>query len=168
MVWTYFDSGEKISSVDIFYTDGELNELWEKRYKMIHQFKPIGVVRCQLKELEDVPFHWKVSEVEGRIEIFKEFKNGLKGIGRFSHIAVIFIFHKSRGYRLVQIARDGDIRGVFATGSPLRPNPVGLSILKLLKVEDNILYVKWLDMVDGTPVLDIKPFHFDEIKKKFS
>jgi len=134
---------------------------------MIHQFKPIGVVHCKLKKLEDVPFHWKVSEVEGRIEIFKEFKDGLKGIERFSHIAVIFIFHKSKGYQFIQIARDGDVRGVFATGSPSRPNPIGLSILKLLKVKDNILYVRWLDMVDGTPVLDIKPFHFDEIEKKF-
>jgi len=115
---------------------------------MIHQFKPIGVVHCQLKKLEDVPFHWKVSEVEGKIEIFKEFKDGLKGIERFSHIAVIFIFHKSEGYRLVQKAKDGMVRGVFATGSPLRPNPIGLSILKLLKVENNILYVRWLDMVD--------------------
>jgi len=133
---------------------------------MINQFKWIGVVHCHLKKLKDVPFHWKVSEVEGRIEIFKEFEDGLKGIERFSHIAVIFVFHKSRGYQLIQTPKDGQVRGVFATGSPLRPNPIGLSVLKLLKVEDNILYVRWLDMVDGTPVLDIKPFHFDEIKKK--
>jgi len=134
---------------------------------MIYQFRPIGVVCCKLKKLEDVPFHWKVSEVEGRIEVFKEFEEGLGGIERFSHIAVIFIFHKSKGYKLIQRAMDGQIRGVFATGSPSRPNPIGLSILKLVKVEKNILYVRWLDMVDGTPILDIKPFHFDEIRGKF-
>jgi len=135
---------------------------------MIAQFKPIGVVCCQLKELKDVPFHWKISEVEGKIKIFEEFKDGIKGIERFSHIAAIFIFHKSKGYQLIQTPRDGRERGVFATGSPLRPNPIGLSILKLVKVENNILHVKWLDMIDGTPILDIKPFHFNEIKKKFS
>ena len=135
---------------------------------MIDQFKPIGIVCCQLKELKDAPFHWKISEVEGKIKIFEEFKDGIKGIERFSHIAVIFLFHKSKGYQLIQIPRDGRKRGVFATGSPLRPNPIGLSILKLVKVENNILHVKWLDMIDGTPILDIKPFHFNEIKKKFS
>jgi tRNA-Thr(GGU) m(6)t(6)A37 methyltransferase TsaA len=133
---------------------------------MVSEFKPIGIVRCELKELKEVPFYWKDSEVEGEIEVFEEFKDGLKGIGRFPHLAVIFLFHKSKGYQLIQLARDGEIRGVFATGSPFRPNPIGLSILKVLKVEDNILYVKWLDMIDGTPVLDIKPFHLDEIKKE--
>jgi len=135
---------------------------------MATQFKWVGIVHCQLKEPGDVPFHWKVSQVEGKIEIFKEFRDGLKGIEKFSHIAVIFLFHKSKGYHLVQVARDGETRGVFATGSPFRPNPIGLSILKLIKVEDNILYVKWLDMIDGTPILDIKPFHFDEVRKKIN
>lgn len=136
------------------------------RGKEVYEFKPIGVVRCEIKELERVPFHWKDSEVEGRIEVFEEFKDGIRGIERFSNIAVIFVFHRSKGYRLIQTARNGQARGVFATGSPFRPNPIGLSILKLLKVEGNNLYVEWLDMVDGTPVLDIKPFHLEEVKGK--
>lgn len=130
-------------------------------------FKPIGIVHCRLKELKDVPFHWKSSEEKGEIEVFNEFKDGLRGIEKFSYVAVIFVFHKSKGYKLIQKSRIGEIRGVFATGSPLRPNPIGLSILKLLRVKDNFLHVKWIDMVDGTPVLDIKPFHFNEVRSKF-
>lgn len=135
---------------------------------MTYQFKPIGIVRCEFKKLKEVPFHWKISNVKGKIEIFKEFKDGIYGIEKFSHIAVIFLFHKSKGYELIQTPRDGRKRGVFATCSPSRPNPIGLSILKLIKVEDNILHVSWLDMTDSTPVLDIKPFQFEGIKKKFS
>jgi tRNA-Thr(GGU) m(6)t(6)A37 methyltransferase TsaA len=136
--------------------------------KLTDKFSPIGVVHCELKELKDAPLHWKNSDVEGEIEVFEEFSDGLRGIERFQHLAIIFLFHKaeeSRSFLRKPVQGNGP-RGVFTTGSPVRPNPIGLSILKLLEVNDNTLKVAWLDMIEGTPVLDIKPFHLDEIKKK--
>jgi len=100
--------------------------------------------------------------------VYKEFEEGLRGIEKFQHLAILFLFHKSKeNYQLTQRPRNtNEPRGVFTTGSPLRPNPIGLSVLKLVNVKDNVLRVKWLDMIDGTPILDIKPFHVSEIEKK--
>ena len=95
----------------------------------------------------------------GRIEIFPEFAEGLDGLEGFSHIIVIFHFHKS-GPGKLKVVPPGQTkpRGVFATRSPHRPNPIGLSVLRLLGREGRSLEVSGLDLVDGTPVLDIKPY----------
>lgn len=123
-------------------------------------FKPIGVLHSELTRLEDVPSHWTRSDLEGEIEIFEEYREGLKGIEELDYIVVIFLFHKSmKECSLLQKPLYEDrIRGVFSICSPFRPNPLGLSVVRLLSVNENILHVKNIDMIDGTPILDIKPY----------
>jgi len=122
--------------------------------------KPIGVLHSKVTRLQDVPSHWTKSKLEGDIEIFKEYIEGLKGIENLDYIIVLFFFHEStRAYSLLQKPpHDDKIKGVFSICSPFRPNPIGLSVVRLLSVKDNILHVKNIDMVDGTPILDIKPY----------
>jgi len=127
--------------------------------KMI-TLKPIGVLHSEIKNLEDVPFNWPMSSLEGDIEIFEEYSEGLRGVEDLDYIVVIFFFHKStKDYSLLQKPPHHDgVRGVFSICSPFRPNPIGLSVVRLLSVKDNILHVKNIDMIDGTPILDIKPY----------
>jgi tRNA-Thr(GGU) m(6)t(6)A37 methyltransferase TsaA len=102
----------------------------------------------------------------GSVEIFREYQEGLKDIQGFSHIILIYYFHKSRGYRLkVTPYLDKKQRGLFATRYPMRPNQIGLSIVRLLKRKGNILFVRGIDVLDNTPLLDIKPFVPDFIPK---
>lgn len=127
--------------------------------------KPIGYVKCDIKERHQAPKHCCMSDREGVIEILPEYEEGLYRIDECSQIVVIFNFHKSGGFSLQQYPSNGKGgRGVFTICSPHRPNPIGMSVLELLRVEGNRLYVKNIDMIDGTPVLDIKPyrpFRFD-------
>lgn len=124
-----------------------------------YRFKAIGYVKT---EAESVPRHWTVSQVEGEIIINPEYKEGLRDIKVGDKIIVIFCFHKSPPFtpdKLIQKPPHQDERkGVFSTCSPHRPNPIGLSVLDVLGVHENIIKVKGLDMFDGTPVLDIKPY----------
>lgn len=129
------------------------------------EFKPIGTVHSPYKEKIEAPIQPKYSEEEGQIEIFPEFADGLKDIEGFSHIWVIFAFHKSEGYDLhVKPYLDDEVRGVFACRAPRRPNPIGISLVRLESRNGHILNIKGLDMLDGSPVLDIKPYvgDFDE------
>jgi len=122
------------------------------------KLRPIGIIHSPYKDKEDIPKEDR-ELIEGRIEIFKEFEDGLKDIDGFSHLIIIFVFHKSYGYNLEVKPPFGDkIRGVFATRSPYRPNPIGMTIVELLEREGNILRVKGIDMIEGTPVIDIKPY----------
>jgi tRNA-Thr(GGU) m(6)t(6)A37 methyltransferase TsaA len=128
------------------------------------RFQPIGVVRSACKEPADLPppafapprFFERST---GEIEIFPEFAAGLDGLEGFSHIIVLFHFHRS-GPAKLKVVPPGRSkpRGVFATRSPHRPNPLGLSVLRLLGLDGRVLEVSGLDLVDGTPILDIKPY----------
>lgn len=122
--------------------------------------KPIGIIHTPFKEPKGTPIQPRRSKgAEGTIEIYSEFVNGLKDLDGFSHITLICYFHLSEGYNLEVIPfLDKNKRGLFATRAPRRPNPIGLSTVELLKIEKNILYIKNVDMVDGTPLLDIKPY----------
>ena len=126
-----------------------------------YKFKPIGYVRTEAK---DLPRHWSVSDVEGEIVIDTEYKLGIRDIKTGDKIVVLFVFHKSPPFtsdKLIQKPPHlNETKGVFSTCSPHRPNPIGLSVLEVLDVIDNVIKVKRLDMYDGTPVLDIKPFCF--------
>lgn len=105
--------------------------------------------------------------VAGTIEIESEYCDGLFDLHEFSHIILIYHFHRSRGYSLrVKPFMDENFHGVFATRAPKRPNPIGISVVKLIKVEGCILYIEDVDVLDGTPLLDIKPYvtKFDVIK----
>ena len=122
-------------------------------------FKPIGYVKTKV---EKIPRHWSVSDIEGEIIVNPEYKIGLRDIKAGDKIVVIFCFHKSppfTGEKLIQKPPHlNETRGVFSTCSPHRPNPIGLSVLEVIDVMDNIIKVRRLDMYDGTPVLDIKPY----------
>ena len=120
----------------------------------------IGVIRSPYKELENMPIQPVASpEAEGEILVDEKYVDGLKDLGGFSHIYVVYYFHKATRTELQVIPYlDTVQRGVFATRSPLRPAHIGLSIVELLAVEGNRLRVRGIDMLDGTPLIDIKPY----------
>jgi len=96
------------------------------------------------------------------VEVFPQYEKGLKDIEGFSHIILIYHFHLSKSYSLEVVPfMDDKYHGLFTTRAPARPNPVGISVVRLIKVKENRLYIKDVDIVDGTPLLDIKPFVFE-------
>jgi len=120
------------------------------------RLKPIGIVRSPFKRVRDVPHD--CGSMVGEIEVLEEYKPGLEGVDRVSHLIILWLFHKSRGYSLrVKPLHHEGTRGVFATRHPDRPNPIGFSVVELLERKGNVLKVKGVDIVDGTPVLNIKP-----------
>ncbi len=122
------------------------------------KFKPIGVIYSPFKSVLEAPRWGTLTEEEGEIEIFAEYEEGLEGIERYTEIEVIFVFHKSRDPKLkVKPPHEREERGIFATRGPVRPNPIGLTVVELLERKGRFLRVKNIDMIDGTPVLDIKP-----------
>jgi tRNA-Thr(GGU) m(6)t(6)A37 methyltransferase TsaA len=129
-------------------------------------YRSIGTIRSPFEDIAGMPIQPSGAKgVEGTIEIFPEFADGLQDLEGFSHIILIFHFHKVTASNLqVTPFLDTTKRGVLATRSPKRPNPIGLSIVKLNHRADNILYVENIDILDGTPLLDIKPYvpEFDE------
>jgi tRNA-Thr(GGU) m(6)t(6)A37 methyltransferase TsaA len=130
--------------------------------------KPIGIIHSPFKSVEEAPIQPSRSQATGKIEIFEEYEKGLEDIEGFSHIILIYWFHKSKGYSLkVKPFLDTQLRGLFATRAPKRPNQLGLSVVRLLKRRENILTVKGIDVVDGTPLLDIKPYvpDFEPLEK---
>lgn len=97
--------------------------------------------------------------VPGTVEVFHEFSRGLKDLDGFSHIILIYHFHRSAGYSLlVTPFLDRVERGVFATRAPKRPNPIGISVVRLIRVDGSTLHIENIDVLDGTPLLDIKPY----------
>lgn len=124
--------------------------------------EPIGVVRTEATTL---PRHWSLSDETGTLEIDPEYAQGLKDISVGQDIVVLFHFHKSSAFRpdfLVQRPPHKDrAMGVFSICSPRRPNPIGLSVLQVTGVEGTSIHVRGLDMLDGTPILDIKPHIVD-------
>lgn len=122
--------------------------------------KPIGYVRSPYRETKEVPKGLGAShEAEGTLEIQPEFEPGLLDIDGFSHLFVIWAFDRSEGFSLVGTPPSDDRpHGVFATRSPRRPNPIGLTVVELLGREGRELKVRGIDMLDGTPILDIKPY----------
>ena len=123
------------------------------------ELQPIGIIHSPYKNTEGVPYQGYKSEEISQIEMFKEFEKGLQDIVGFSHIIVIYWFHNSQGYHLlVKTPWDDSLHGLFTTRSPHRPCPLGLTVVELVARENNILKVKGLDAIDGTPLLDIKPY----------
>ena len=133
------------------------------------RYKPIGVVHSPFKKPQNVPIQAAISKgIKGTVEVARRYVEGLKDLEGFSHIILIVHFHKSKAYSLlVKPYLDENLRGLFSTRAPSRPNPIGISIVRLTRIEDNILYIEDLDIIDGTPLLDIKPYvpNFDQRKK---
>ncbi len=129
-------------------------------------FDPIGIVHTPFKKPKDTPIQPRKSGgAEGIIEIYNEYVPALDDLDGFSHIYLLFHLHLSKGYELKVVPfLDNQKRGLFSTRAPRRPNQIGLSIVQLLRIESNILYIKDIDLIDGTPLLDIKPYvhTFDE------
>ncbi len=123
-------------------------------------YRPIGVIRSPFKEIEGMPIQPAGAEgVEGTVELIQEFVAGLKDLEGFSHLILLYHFHASKGYsREVTPFLDDTPRGIFATRAPRRPNPIGLSVVRLTGVNGNTLHLRDVDILDGTPLLDIKPF----------
>ena len=121
---------------------------------------PIGFVRSPYSETSQIPKGCGAKhDAEGVLEILPEFEEGLLDIEGFSHLFVIWAFHKSDGFSLLgKPPTDDRPHGVFATRSPRRPNPIGLSVVELLSRDGSRLNVRAVDMLDGTPILDIKPY----------
>jgi len=123
-------------------------------------YSPIGTIRTPFKTLEGMPIQPTGAEgIRGIIKIHKKYVDGLKDLEGFSHIILIYHFHLSEGYALNVIPfLDDQVRGLFATRAPRRPNTIGLSIVKVNAVKGDRIEIENVDMVDGTPLLDIKPY----------
>ena len=126
--------------------------------QIIH--KPIGIIHSPHQEEKKTPIQPVYAEgIKGKVEIYPEYVEGLKDIEGFSHIYLIYYFHRTNDVKLITkpFLEDTE-RGIFAIRAPFRPNKIGLSIVKLLKQENNYLYIENVDILDGTPLLDIKPY----------
>jgi tRNA-Thr(GGU) m(6)t(6)A37 methyltransferase TsaA len=125
-----------------------------------YSFEPIGTVRSPFSDTAQIPKGPGAEHhAEGVLDIQPRFEQGLADIEGFSHLYVLWVFHQVQGFELVAWPpSDTRPHGVFATRSPLRPNPIGLTIVRLVRREGARLVVRGVDMLDGTPILDIKPY----------
>ena len=123
-------------------------------------YRPIGIIHTPFKEVENMPIQPSgAAGIYGTVELFPEFAEGLKDLDGFSHLILLYPFHESRGYKLIVTPfLDSETRGVFATRAPKRPNPIGLSIVRLVRIQGSTLDIENVDILDGTPLLDIKPY----------
>jgi len=123
-------------------------------------YTPIGIIHTSLKKTGGKSVHRGSPEgIKGTIEIFPAYSEGLSDLEGFSHIIVLFHMHLSKGYNLkIKTHFDDNLRGLFSCHSPNRPNPIGLSIVRLEKIESSALYITDVDMFGGTPLLDIKSY----------
>ena len=121
---------------------------------------PIGIIHSPYTELVGMPIQPTAARgVAGTVEVSPEYCAGLKDLDGFSHIILLYHFHRSQGYALeVKPFMDDETRGLFSTRAPRRPNPIGLSVVRLVAVEGCTLHIEDVDILDGTPLLDIKPY----------
>lgn len=136
------------------------------RLEMDIGYRTIGVIHSPHQELTGMPIQPAAAVgIPGTVEVYPEFQEGLADLDGFSHIILLYHFHRSQGYRLRVVPfLDSQQRGLFATRSPQRPNPIGLSVVTLAGVNGNILQIANVDILDGTPLLDIKPFFPDFVE----
>jgi len=122
---------------------------------------PIGTVYTPYTDVKNMPIQPIAAEgIKGYIKLLPEYIDGLKDLEGFSHITLLYRFHKIEGYELlVTPFMDTEKHGIFATKAPKRPNAIGMSTVKLIAIDGNILHIEQVDMLDGTPLIDIKPFY---------
>jgi len=138
----------------------ELKSFKERKFPEEICFRPIGVIHSPFTKLSGIPIQPTMSDATGTIEIFKDYQDALLDLDGFSYIFCLYFFD------MVQLPvplqskpfLEDEIKGVFAIRTPFRPNPIGLSVLQLIKIKGSTIFVKNLDILDKTPVLDIKPF----------
>ncbi len=133
----------------------------------LFSMKSIGVIHSPYEEPKDVPIQSNTArKITGTIEIFSEYHEGLKDLEGFSHLILVYYFHLMKSEKLSVIPfLDSKKRGVYSTRAPIRPNHIGISVVQFLRQESNILHVQGLDILDNTPLLDIKPYvpKFDRV-----
>ncbi|MDO9537157.1 MAG: tRNA (N6-threonylcarbamoyladenosine(37)-N6)-methyltransferase TrmO [Thermoplasmata archaeon] len=124
------------------------------------EYTPIGIIHSPFRKLEGMPIQPSgAAGVKGTVQVFEDFRPGLMDLDGFSHIILLYHLHRSKGFKLHVVPfLDSKLRGLFATRAPKRPNPIGLSVVRLDKIEGGILHIRNVDILDGTPLLDIKPF----------
>jgi tRNA-Thr(GGU) m(6)t(6)A37 methyltransferase TsaA len=124
------------------------------------RYRSIGIIHSPFRETVGMPIQAAgASGIRGTVTVDEEFAGALEDLQGFSHIILLYHFHRSKGYSLkVTPFLDTSLHGVFATRAPRRPNPIGLSVVRLVEIRKNELTVENLDVVDGTPLLDIKPY----------
>ncbi len=129
-------------------------------------FQPVGIIHSPHQELVGMPIQpTAATGVKGTVVMDLLFQEGLKDLEEFSHVILVYFFHQAKSPKmLVKPFLDDIKRGVFATRAPRRPNGIGISVVKLLSIKENILEIENVDILDGTPLLDIKPYipDFDE------
>ncbi len=121
---------------------------------------PICIIKTPFDALKGMPIQPSgADKSQGTIIIDKEYEEGLSDLEGFSHIILLYHFHKSKGYNLmVKPFMDDQQRGLFSTRAPRRPNPIGLSIVQLIKIENSKISIQGIDVLNGTPLIDIKPY----------
>lgn len=148
----------------------ELIDFKERKFPEKVCFKPIGIIHTPFKSLEGIPIQSLMSNTKGTIEIFSEYESGLKDLSEFSHIYCLYFFDMVKLPVPFQSKPflDNELRGVFAIRTPFRPNPIGLSILQILEIRGNKIDINNVDILDNTPLLDLKPYvpQFDNVKTK--
>jgi len=123
-------------------------------------YSPIGVIHSPFRELKGMPIQPAGAKgIAGTVEVFEDFREGLKDLDGFSHVILLYHLHAGEGFRLHVVPfLDSQPRGLFATRAPKRPNPIGLSVVRLRGIENGVLRIENVDILDGTPLLDIKPY----------
>ena len=141
-------------------TERELYEFKNRRFPKKICFKPIGIIYSQFKSLKGIPIQSSMSESKGVIEIYSEYQSALKDLDGFSYIYCLYFLDMVKQPVPLQSKPflDNELRGVFATRTPFRPNPIGLSILEILSITQNKIDVNNVDILNKTPILDIKPY----------
>jgi tRNA-Thr(GGU) m(6)t(6)A37 methyltransferase TsaA len=146
----------------------EIKEIEKRKFPKKIKLKPIGIIHTPFKTLKGIPIQSSMSDTMGTIEIFHEYELGLKDLQGFSHIYCLYFFDMVKLPVPLQSKPflDNEVKGVFAIRTPFRPNPIGLSILELIVIKENKIEVKNVDILDKTPILDLKPYapQFDNVK----
>jgi tRNA (adenine37-N6)-methyltransferase len=136
---------------------------------MKYEIKQIGIIHSPYKTKEECPIQGSVKPAgKGQVELFPEYEEGLKDIETFSHVILFYIFDRAGEVKLIRPTfLDDSLHGVFASRHPCRPNGIGISIVKLVKKNKNILKIDGIDVLDNTPLIDIKPYmpRFDYFDK---
>jgi tRNA-Thr(GGU) m(6)t(6)A37 methyltransferase TsaA len=123
-------------------------------------YHPIGIIHTPFRDAADMPIQPPgATGVTGTVAVEESYRDGLRDLDGFSHLILLYHFHLSNGYTLqVKPFMDDKEHGVFATRAPRRPNPIGLSVVRLVRIEGSLMHIEDVDIVDGTPLLDIKPY----------
>lgn len=131
-------------------------------------YRSIGTIHTPFTDEAGMPIQCGFSDASGTVEVDPEFEDGLRDLDGFSHLVLVYHFHRSDGYELgVQPYLEDETRGLFATRAPRRPNPIGLSVVEVTGISGTTISVDGIDVLDGTPLLDIKPYvpQFDGVEE---